>query len=362
MSDWNIEQQRMEAQRPSGYDRASTQIDQTRSDRFYQINTVGPEPGSLPGWQPNQALSDQIQARLRAAYSEKNPSTNPNVDIDTFVRQNYGQLAWALDDPEIGPILRRAAAEEWDPIKLFGAVQGTNWWKSTSAAGRTWEQLVNEDPAEAQRLVNQAAATVQNRAKSLGIPLAPGQIQGIARSAAQNGWTDAQVVDQVMRQVNWATLEAGDLTALRDDVKAVASSYLVGVSDSTAQQYAARIASGEMTMQGVRSAMVKQAKSRFGWMSAQLDEGMTVRDYLQPVRDTIARELEIAPDAVDLTDSKWLGMVEVADDKGGMRAATLNEAMLAARRRPEWAETRNAQETTTNMIGMIAEVFGRRGI
>lgn len=346
----------------AGSDRASSQLYNGMTEpqyrRFLEINGVSPEEIDR---MLNKDSNTQIAGRIRAAYAEKD-LLGPIKDVDKFVRENYGQLAWALDDDEIGPILRRAAQEEWDPIKLFGAIQGTNWWRNTSAAARTWDQLLNEDPAEAARLVNQAAATVQNRARSLGIPLGAGQIQSIARSAAQNGWTDAQVVDQVMRQVNWATLEAGDLTALRDDVKSVASSYLVGVSDATAQQYAARIASGEMTMQGVRSAMVKQAKSRFSWMSSELDQGITVRDYLQPVRDTIARELEIAPDAVDLTDGKWLGMVEVPDEKGGMRAATLNEAMLAARRRPEWAATRNAQETTTNMIGMIADVFGRRGI
>jgi len=288
------------------------------------------------------------------------PGTTQNPD--TYARQNYGMLAGFLNHPEIGPILKQAANEKWDELKLYGRVTQTNFWKSTSAAARTWWQLQNEDPAEARRLVGQTAATIQNRARTLGLNMSAGQIAGLAAQATQNGWTDAQTVDMLMQQVNWATIESGDLTALRDDVKAIGSDYLVAVEDGTAQNYAQKIASGEMSMEGVRSAMLKQAKARFGWMADELDSGITVKQYLQPIRDTIARELEMAPEAVDLTDSKWLKMVETQGEDGKLRAATMNEAMLAARREPQWANTRNAQETSTQMVSTISKMFGRSAV
>lgn len=278
---------------------------------------------------------------------------------ESFARANYGFLAGFLNHPEIGPLLRQAANEGWDEMTLYGKVTQTNFWRNTSAAARTWWQLTNEDPAEARRLVGQTAATIQNRARTLGLGMSGAQITNLAATATQNGWTDAQTVDAILQQVNWATIEAGDLTALRDDVKAVGADYLVGVSEATAQNYAAKIASGEMSMEGVQSAMLKQAKARFSWMADELDQGMTVKQYLQPVRDTIARELEMAPEAINLMDSKWLSMIETRGEDGNLRAATLNEAMLAARREPEWANTRNAQETSTSMINMISDMFGR---
>ena len=291
-------------------------------------------------------------------FDERGPRSFAPEDIDAYARDNYGYLAGFLDHPEIGNILREAAKNKWSPGKLYGAVSATDWWQNTNAAARTWTQLQNEDPAEARRLVGQTAATITNRAKSLGLNLGAGIIGSIANDATRNGWTDAQIVDRLVNQINWATLEAGDLTAKRDEVKAIAGDYLVGVSDQTAQNYAARIASGEMTEQGVRSAMQQQAKARFGWMASEIDQGITVKDYLAPIADTIGRELGVAPESINLMDSKWLKMVETRGDDGKMRAATLDEAMLTARRDPAFNNTQKAKEMTTSISSAITNLFG----
>lgn len=288
-------------------------------------------------------------------------STRPE-DVDAYIRENYGQLAGFIDHPEIGNILREAAINEHDYGKIYGKVVKTDWWRNTSAAQRTWQQLASEDPAEARRLVGQTAATMNNRARSLGLNLSGSQIGGMATTATINGWTDAQTVDALMKQVNWATLKAGDLTALRDQVKEIAGDYLVGVSDGTAQNYAASMASGEMSAQGVKSAMLKQAKARFGYLASELDQGMTVKQYFAPVANRIEQELELGSGAIDMMDPQWLGMLETQGEDGKPRAATLHEATQLARKDSRWANTQKAQESTTNMMSTIGKVFGRTAI
>lgn len=285
-------------------------------------------------------------------------STSP-ADVDAYVREHYGMFAGFLDNPEIGGILRKAALEEWDEGKLAGAVMATGWWKNTSAAQRTWSALAQQDPAEARRLVNQTAATMRNKAQSLGLNLSAAQIGGLATQATVNGWTDAQTVDQILSQVNWATVRAGDLTALRDDVRATAGDYLVGVSEDTARDYAESIASGEMSQEGVRSAMAKSAKARFGYLSSEIDQGMTVKQYFAPLANRIEQELELGSGAVDMTDSKWLSMMEKTGEDGKVMAATLHDVEQAARRDSRWANTKRAQEGTTNMMQQISTIFGR---
>ena len=282
--------------------------------------------------------------------------------LTDYINSHYGYFAGYMNNPEIKGILLEAARWQWDEGKLYARMTQTGWWQSTSAAQRTWQKLQNEDPAEARRLVGQTAATIQNRARSLGLPMSGGQIAGLAATATANGWTDAQTIDNLVGQVNWNTLEGGDLTAARDQVKAIGGDYLVGVSDETAQGYAAKIASGEMTAAGVQSIMLKQAKARFGWMSEELDQGATVKDFFAPIRDVIARELELATEDVDMMDSKWLSLMEVKGDDGKMRAASMNEAMLAARQKPEWSRTNKSQELTANMSSMIGNLFGRGAI
>lgn len=327
--------------RPTSY-RGSGQVNPYRTqDQRMRTNTDATGPYGLP--------------------SDMGAPTGVTGSADQTARAKYGYLAGFLNHPEIGPILRKAAEAGWGEMELYGAVTQTKFWQETSAAQRTWWQLTNEDPAEAKRLVGQTAATIQNRARSLGLPMSSGAIASLATTAAANGWTDAQTVDQIMQQVNWATLESGDLTAIRDDVKATGGDYLVNVSDATAQNYAARIASGEMTLQGVKSAMLKQAKARFGWMAEELDQGITVKDYFRPTRDVIANELGVPQEEVDLMSSKYMSLIERRDEKTGqMRAATLDEAMLAARRDPRFANTEKAKQMTTSLMDTVTNMFGRQ--
>lgn len=281
------------------------------------------------------------------------------AELEAYVRTNYGFMGGFLNIPEVRTVLLNAARQSWDPGRIQGALYATNWWKTTSSSQRQWAQLVSEDPASAQESIRQQSAIVHDRARTLGLNLPANQINGIARMVIENGWTAEEYIDNLIGQVNWSTLEGGELTASRDRVQAIAGQYLIDVSTDTAQNYAARIAAGELTEDGVRSIMQQQAKGRFGWMSDQIDAGVTVSDYLAPVRDTIARELEMAPDEINLMDPQWLSLVETRDDKGQLRAATLNEAMLSARKKPQYAGTRGAQEMATSMMSQLGQIFGR---
>jgi hypothetical protein len=352
---------------------------------------TGPGSTSLGGFVPNQAprlrssgpIGPRVPTRdggggglretgLESRLGPRDPSNivtvryepppGDGLDTETYIRKFYPYLAAFMNHPEVGAIIRRAGQERWDEARLYGALSGTQWWRTTSAAARTWDALAAEDPAEASRLAGQTAATIQNRARTLGVQLGSGQIQQLALTATRNNWTDAQVVDQLLNSLNWSTLAAGDLTALRDTVKQIGGRYLVDVSDSTAQSYAAAIASGEMSEAGVASLMQRQAKARFSWMADEIDQGVTPEQYFMPVRDTIASELEMSPDSINMMDGRWLAMMEIPGEDGKPRAATLNEARMAARRQPEWERTSAAEDLITAATAGLGDVFGRRTI
>lgn len=330
------------SERSSGYDRA----EQNRFDTLSDINSRDRVMGA--GGSGVRGLDDGLG--LNASRE----------DVEDYIRARYGYFAAFMDIPEVGEVLREAALHGWGENELRGALYDTEWWQTTDAAQRTWTRLQAEDPAEAQRQIRQTAATVMNRARGLGLPSSI--VADIATQATVNGWTTEEQIDALIASVDWNTLEGGNLTALRDEVNHIGAEYLVGVHEQTARNYAERIASGELTLDGVRSIMLKQAKARFSWMADQLDAGVTVADYLAPVRDRIASELEITPDDVNLMDPQWLSLVETKGDDGKMRAATLHEATLAARKRPEWKNTANAQRTTTQLMSTLGQVFGRSGV
>jgi hypothetical protein len=287
------------------------------------------------------------------------PAASTGQILD-YIAENYpGMVGFFNTNQEIRSKLVEAAKWGWSPSKLQAEVQATTWYRTTSNQAREFEILQSTNPAEAQAQVAAIAASIQNSAQTMGVGLAGSAIAGMAWQAARNGWTDAQTIDALLANLDWSTVEGGQLTATRDDIKAVAGQFLVDVSDTTAQQYAARIASGELTLEGVRSIMQRQATGRFSWLSDTIDQGVTPADYFAPVRDVIARTLEVAPDSINLMDPRWLGLVEVRDrETGQMRAATLNEAMLSARGRSEFVNTQGAGEMSAGLIQMAKEAFG----
>lgn len=291
------------------------------------------------------------------------PQTFRNdADIENWIRATYPYMAAFLNNPEVRGALFRVAKSGGGEAELYGALTATSWWQNTDAANRTWQRLVGEDPAEARRLAGQTAASIQNSARSLGVNMSAQQIADLAWTATASGWNDAQTIDQLVNAFNWETSTGGDMEAYRDSVKEIGANYLVAVSEETARNYALRIASGEMTQQGVDAIMQRQARARFSWMGDLIDQGVTPADYFAPMRDVLANELEVGADSINLMDPKYLKLLEVRDEKGQIRGATLNEAMLSARQMPEWANTQKAQERTASMTSMLGEVFGRRGI
>ena len=310
-----------------------------------------------------RAAAGLVTGGVAGAIAGSNPGLGSGAttgQILDYIADNYpGMIGFFNTNPEIREKLIEAARWGWAPGKLEAEIQGTEWYRSTSAAARDFELMNAQDPASAQAQVSAVAAQIQNSARSMGLGISGDAIAGMAWTAARNGWTDSQTIDALLANLDWNTVEGGALTATVDDVKAIAGDYLVAVSEDTSRRYAARIASGELTLEGVRSIMQQQARSRFSWMGDQIDQGVAPSDYFAPVRDVIARTLEVAPESIDLMSPEWLGLVEVRDSTtGAMRAATLNEAMLAARRRTNFADTQGAQEMSAGMLQLTREAFG----
>lgn len=280
--------------------------------------------------------------------------------IMDFVAENYpGMIGFFNSNPEIRNKLIEAARWGWSPAKLDAEVKGTNWYRSTAYQARDFELLEAQDPASAKAQVASVAASIQNSARTMGLGLSGGQIAGLAWQAARNGWTDAQTVDALLSGLNWNMVEGGTLSANVDDIKAMAGDYLVNLSDSTARGYAARMASGEYTLEGVRAILQKQSRARFNWMADLIDQGITPKDYLAPVRDVIANTLEVAPESINLMSPQWMSLVERRDrESGQLRAATLNEALLSARGTNAYPDTQGAQELSAGMLSLVQEAFG----
>jgi hypothetical protein len=134
---------------------------------------------------------------------------------------------------------------------------------------------------------------------------------------------------------------------------------LVKVSDETARNYATRIASGESTIEAVRSLMISTAKTQNPWLSTQIDQGFSPNEILSASRDQIASSLGISQTEVDFNNSRFMNMVTVTDKDGSMRLANSNELTKNIRKDAAWAKTDEARRFTNDAAQAVSKIFGR---
>lgn len=204
----------------------------------------------------------------------------------------------------------------------------------------------------------QAEAAIRNMTRTLGLELGDASIKAVAKTAVDNNWSDDMLSDYFAPQAQ-TTTNPGTITALVAQIQNNAAKQLLTVSESTAREWASRIASNEMSEESITALFQTQAAQRYGWAADQINQGLNVRDILLPTRDRIANELEMNPEQIDLMDPKWLSMVQTSDDKtGAVRAATDSEAIMRARKDPQWARTRNATALAGDVSTMLRDIFG----
>lgn len=346
------------------------------------------------GWSGQQTL-EHLRAR------EANNAVNTG-NLDTAVSISYGYLAAFLDTPEVGDLLRMAARQGWSQARLEVELQKTSFWKTTTQAQRQWDALKEQNPQDAQGQALTREAEIDALAKQIGVRLDPADLKKIADDSIRFGWAQTQIRSAVAAEyeysggtekvpaadrmnqgaqrkgglggrtggrVDAAAQAAGTQQTPRGEefglaaqtareVRERAAQYLVPISPQMMERWTEQMVRGETDMEGFNAYLVEQAKSLFPGMAGALDRGVTVAQYADPYRQMAARELEMAPESVDLADPRFRQMLDQRDNKGNRVAMTLSESAEYLRKMPEWQQTRGANEKAAALTESILQRFG----
>lgn len=207
--------------------------------------------------------------------------------------------------------------------------------------------------------IRSISATILNRSTALGMNLTPEEIDYLANVAQDQSYSSEQLDNVLVGMVDWKTLSAGSLTAGKEEVDALARSYLIGMSDDTSRQWAEKLAKGQATPASVESYLRTQAKVMNPWLADYIDQGLTPSELLQSSRDLIAKNLEIDSSTVDFMQDRFMSLATITDDSGNTRLATQGELMRNVRKDSAWANTQQAKSSVTGMAQIIASIFGR---
>jgi hypothetical protein len=310
--------------------------------------TLLAEAANREGWSAGE---------LRRQLYQQKSAQQPGGAASAVATQ-FGYLSVFLGDAEIGPLLRRAAAEGWTPQRLEAELTKTNWWRTTTESQRQFDATMQQSPAQAQQQIAARQAEIQSLAQSLGVPVKPERLTEMATDSLRYGWNSEQIRNAVTSDFDYQGGEQGLAGQSARRIKELAGQYLVPISDQMLDRWTEQIVSGMADEESFRSYLVEQAKSLFPGMSGALDRGVTVAQYADPYKQIVARELEVNPESVDLNDPRYRKMLDQVDSKGNRVAMTLSQSTEYLRTLPEWQQTRGANEKAAALTENILRTFG----
>ena len=276
-----------------------------------------------------------------------------------LVAVSYGYASWAYNNPELRPIFDQAAAENWDEARIVGAISATGWWRTTEQNLRQWQQITSNDPATAQAQRNSRLAELNDLVGQWGVQIPTERLNEIVEGSLAVGASYQQLVDMVGGEILRSNLGPGGVTATQDQLRSMARQYLVPVSDETLSTWAANILAGSATEDGFQSYMIESAKTMFPALTAALDAGQTVSQYVDPYRQIAARELGINPNSIDFTDSKWSRAIHQMSDQGPV-AMNIADWIATLRTDPvyDYDKTTQGQEAAYQLSNSILQRMG----
>lgn len=288
--------------------------------------------------------------------------TASDANLIDYARQNYPFMAGYLTIPEIRNVLFKAMREGWDDNRLQGAISGTTWWKTTAPTVKAYVALKNENPAAFAEREKQTKTALARMAAIAGVVLTPSQINDLSDKKNRLGWTDDQITVAIADQFKYqsgkqATGTGGGQVA---NLKALADEYLVRLSDTTVSQWAQAFMQGTANEATFKTYLIEQAKSLYPNLTAPLDAGISVRQYLHPYVQDAAQILEKTDAEINLNDDKWLRAINKVDPKTGERTVmSRGEWADYLRSQPEFAKTKQAWAQAADIAEGLGREFGK---
>lgn len=282
------------------------------------------------------------------------------------IQQDYPAYAALLDIPDVANLLGQAATEGWDMGRLQANLYATSWWQSYSDAQRNAQILGRTDPAQYERIRSANYFKLQSEARRLGYEFSAQDLVWLATRATDEGWNDQYVTLHLAWEIErrGGPSTPGVLMAQRNSLIALGRQYGVSVSEEWANQLSMSIAKGDQTMDGAKQyfynqALFKAAAEGNEQISEGLRAGFTVWEIMAPTLGTVAEELEIPVNTLDLTTGLGQQVYNYRDpDTNQIRVMTQSEATQLARSQEEWKRTNRAGTIVSETTNAISQAMG----
>jgi hypothetical protein len=325
---------------------------------------------------PAQRRTKIAKERAQIAAKKKADAANPHPAQDKLtlaeLQKQYGWVKALIDtDAELLKLFNDATKGGWTADHFQARLRSTQWYQHHQESLRNAEIMRTTDPASWTAANYKRQSEITSLAAQQGATLSAADLKYLAWFSLQQGWdiNSAQMQAhvgayineaQLMNPTNETTAVGGTVAKAYNDIKKLASDYLIPYSDQSAADWAVRIAKGTSTPEAAQQYFVSQAKTHYGFMAAALDGGQTVRDYLEPYRQQAATTLGIVPDTIDWKDAKWQSIFSATDQTGKSVPLTLAQSTQKIKTDPLYGydQSQPGKEERSGFAHQMLNMFG----
>lgn len=267
----------------------------------------------------------------------------------------YGwSLAVLRMDPDLSKLFDRAVSGGYNQARFVAELRNTKWYKTRSESVRQGTVLAKADPAEYQRRLQAAAASVADQYFQMtGRKMSGPTAAHLGKNAFLFGMTDAEIRDMVGNTVSSAALMkggiGGTLGEAERQIRTAAEDYGLSLSPTTMNNALNNIAWQNTDASTMVDQFRQAAKSRYAAFAKQIDQGMTVREIADPYKQLMAKTLEISDKSISTNDkfiqSALTYRPMVGKKPGPPQAMALWQFEENLKNDPRWNKTQNAQDS-----------------
>ena len=201
------------------------------------------------------------------------------------------------------------------------------------------------------------ADAVKIYATDLGIGLDDATANKLAREWAAGNYDATTIKPQIARSGK-IDFNKGSAAEQLSTLKELAGSYGMQFDEGWFNTAATNILTAKDDVDTYKEYIRDQAKSKFPTLSAQLDQGFTVRQLASPYIQTMSNILEIDPNTIGLNDIYVNQALTGLNDKGEPATKPLWQFEQDLRKDPRWNYTKNAQDSLMGTARKVLQDFG----